>query len=96
MPKVEHPHQPITTTTLSKVNLSDHTYLSSPFKSSECGGSIFLAIKYQSESDPLSTRGLDYQQSLMQGSLNILIKEAQNLQFNITTPNTIGSTFCKL
>lgn len=60
----------------------------------EYTGTIFLAIKYQNDSEQANS--VDYQHSFDLGSLHILIKEAQNLQFNITTPNVIGSTFCKL
>jgi len=60
----------------------------------ECTGTIFLAIKYQNDAE--LTKNADYQQSFDFGSLHILIKEAQNLKFNISTPNAVVITFCKL
>lgn len=60
----------------------------------EYTGTIFLAIKYQN--DAKLANSADYQQPSDSGSLHILIKEAQNLQFNISAPNVIGITFCKL
>ena len=60
----------------------------------EYKGTIFLAIKYQNDAE--LANNVDSQHSLELGSLHILIKEAQNLQFNISTANIIGTTFCKL
>ncbi|KAI2802182.1 Sytl5p [Blomia tropicalis] len=57
-------------------------------------GSIFLAIKYETDSTGSSLHSTE----CSFGTLNILLKEAQNLKFRLT-PNgstIIGSTYCKL